>query len=112
MAEQTAGRMAPDMQEWEPQLSPLAGTAFTSSALPLASCGGDETTPQPAPIQLPPSAVPLPEVLPPLDGFLPISQKAGVGVTGDEGAVRDARRHRGRWRNPVWRQRNGNFAEW
>jgi len=53
-----------------------------------------------------------PDVLSPVDGYLPIPQKAGLGVTVDEVSVRDAHQHRHRWRNPVWRQRDGSFAEW
>jgi galactonate dehydratase len=53
-----------------------------------------------------------PEVLTPTEGYLAIPQKPGLGVTIDEAAVRDAAREGHRWRNPVWRQRDGSFAEW
>ncbi len=53
-----------------------------------------------------------PEVLSPVDGFLPIPQKPGLGVTINEEAVREAHRERHRWRNPVWRNKDGSFAEW
>jgi len=53
-----------------------------------------------------------PEVLTPVDGFLPIPDQAGLGVTIDEPAVREAHRQRHRWRNPVWRHADGSFAEW
>jgi galactonate dehydratase len=53
-----------------------------------------------------------PEVLTPVDGHLPIPQKPGLGVTIDEAAVREAHKDRHRWRNPVWRQKDGSFAEW
>ena len=53
-----------------------------------------------------------PDVLTPVKGYLPIPQKPGLGVTVDEAAVRDVQQHRHRWRNPVWRQTDGNFAEW
>ncbi|HET7709359.1 MAG TPA: galactonate dehydratase [Sphingomicrobium sp.] len=53
-----------------------------------------------------------PEVLTPVDGHLPIPQKPGLGVTIDEDAVRAAHSDRHRWRNPVWRQKDGSFAEW
>jgi galactonate dehydratase len=52
------------------------------------------------------------EVLTPVDGFLPIPQKPGLGVTIDEAAVREAHKERHRWRNPVWRYGDGSFAEW
>ena len=53
-----------------------------------------------------------PEVLTPVDGYLPIPQKPGLGVTINEEAVREAHKDRHRWRNPVWRTSDGNFAEW
>ncbi len=53
-----------------------------------------------------------PEVLTPVDGFLPIPEKAGLGITIDEAGVREAHKDRHRWRNPVWRQADGSFAEW
>ena len=53
-----------------------------------------------------------PETLTPVDGFLPIPQQPGLGVTIDEAAVHEAHRDRHRWRNPVWRTNDGNFAEW
>ena len=53
-----------------------------------------------------------PEVLSPVDGYLPIPQKPGLGVTVNEAAVREADQDRHRWRNPIWRQSDGNFAEW
>jgi galactonate dehydratase len=53
-----------------------------------------------------------PEVLTPVDGYLPIPQKPGLGVTINEEAVREAHRERHRWRNPVWRNQDGSFAEW
>ena len=53
-----------------------------------------------------------PEVLTPEDGFLPIPQKPGLGVTIDEAAVREAAKDGHRWRNPIWRQHDGSFAEW
>jgi len=53
-----------------------------------------------------------PEVLSPVDGFLPIPQAPGLGVTIDEAAVREAHLNRHRWRNPIWRQKDGSFAEW
>jgi galactonate dehydratase len=51
-------------------------------------------------------------VLSPVDGFLPIPSKPGLGVTIDEAAVREADKDRHRWRNPVWRHQDGSFAEW
>ena len=53
-----------------------------------------------------------PEVLSPVDGYLPVPQKPGLGVTINEDAVREAHRDRHRWRNPVWRLQDGSFAEW
>ncbi len=53
-----------------------------------------------------------PETLSPIDGHLPIPTKPGLGVTINEAAVREAHKDRHRWRNPVWRVRDGSFAEW
>lgn len=53
-----------------------------------------------------------PEVLTPVDGFLPIPTGPGLGVEIDEGAVREADKDRHRWRNPIWRLKDGSFAEW
>ncbi|HYE28012.1 MAG TPA: galactonate dehydratase [Allosphingosinicella sp.] len=47
-----------------------------------------------------------------VDGFLPIPAGPGLGVDIDEAAVREADKDRHRWRNPVWRQPDGSFAEW
>ena len=53
-----------------------------------------------------------PEVLTPVDGFLPIHGKPGLGVTIDEQAVREAHKQPHRWRNPLWRHQDGSLAEW
>ena len=53
-----------------------------------------------------------PDVLSPVDGFLPIPEAPGLGVTIDEEAVREADKDRHRWRNPIWRLKDGSFAEW
>jgi galactonate dehydratase len=47
-----------------------------------------------------------------VDGWLPIPQGPGLGVPIDEAAVREAHKDRHRWRNPVWRHKDGTFAEW
>jgi galactonate dehydratase len=52
------------------------------------------------------------EVLSAVDGYLPIPEKPGLGVTIDEQAVREADKDRHRWRNPVFRLKDGSFAEW
>jgi len=52
------------------------------------------------------------EELTPQDGFLPIPAGPGLGVEIDEDVVRDAHRDPHRWRNPIWRQADGSFAEW
>jgi galactonate dehydratase len=53
-----------------------------------------------------------PEVLSPVDGYLPIPEKPGLGVTIDEAGVREAHKDRHRWRNPIFRLPDGSFAEW
>jgi galactonate dehydratase len=52
------------------------------------------------------------EELTPQDGFLAIPTGPGLGVDIDEDVVRDAHRDPHRWRNPIWRQADGSFAEW
>jgi galactonate dehydratase len=52
------------------------------------------------------------EQLTPKDGFLPIPEGPGLGVDIDEDVVRDLHKDRHRWRNPVWRNHDGSFAEW
>ena len=47
-----------------------------------------------------------------MDGYLPIPTGPGLGVEIDEAAVREAARNPHRWRNPIWRTRDGSFAEW
>ena len=51
-------------------------------------------------------------VLTPVDGYLPIPPGPGLGISIDEAAVREADKDRHRWRNPVWRHKDGSFAEW
>ncbi len=53
-----------------------------------------------------------PEALSPVEGFLAIPEMPGLGVAIDEEAVREADKERHRWRNPIWRQKDGSFAEW
>jgi len=52
------------------------------------------------------------EALTPVGGYLPVPEGPGLGVEIDEAAVREADKNRHRWRNPVWRTSDGNFAEW
>ena len=52
------------------------------------------------------------EALTAVDGYLPIPEGPGLGVDVDEAAVREAHKDRHRWRNPIWRLRDGSFAEW
>src|SRR3954464_15278490 len=47
-----------------------------------------------------------------VDGYLPIPTGPGLGVEIDEDAVRESAKEAHRWRNPVWRQHDGSFAEW
>ncbi|HEX8442693.1 MAG TPA: galactonate dehydratase [Allosphingosinicella sp.] len=52
------------------------------------------------------------DALSPVDGYLPIPEGPGLGIDIDEAAVREAHKERHRWRNPIWRQADGSFAEW
>ncbi|MEA3001062.1 MAG: galactonate dehydratase [Sphingomonadales bacterium] len=47
-----------------------------------------------------------------VDGYLPIPTGPGLGVDIDEDKVRESAKEAHRWRNPVWRQHDGSFAEW
>ncbi|MDB5669948.1 MAG: dgoD [Alphaproteobacteria bacterium] len=51
-------------------------------------------------------------VLTAVDGYLPIPEGPGLGVTIDEAAVREADKDRHHWRNPIFRLKDGSFAEW
>lgn len=53
-----------------------------------------------------------PQVLATADGYLAIPQGPGLGIDIDEAAVRTADRDRHRWRNPIWHNADGSFAEW
>jgi galactonate dehydratase len=53
-----------------------------------------------------------PEPLRILDGHIRRPEGAGLGISVDEAAVRAADRAGHAWRNPVWRQDDGSFAEW
>lgn len=53
-----------------------------------------------------------PQALTPVNGHLLIPEGPGLGVEIDEAAVRLADQQRHRWRNPVWRNSDGSFAEW
>jgi galactonate dehydratase len=53
-----------------------------------------------------------PEALTPSDGNLPIPTGPGLGIVIDEDRVREADKDRHRWRNPIFRTADGNFAEW
>jgi galactonate dehydratase len=53
-----------------------------------------------------------PAVLTPVDGNLPIPTGPGLGIVIDEDRVREADKERHRWRNPIFRTPDGNFAEW
>lgn len=53
-----------------------------------------------------------PAPLTPVDGALPIPTGPGLGIEIDEAAVREAARTPHRWRNPIWRNADGSFAEW
>jgi galactonate dehydratase len=50
--------------------------------------------------------------LSPVEGYIPVPQGAGLGVEIDEAAVREASKEPHRWRNPIFRNEDGSFAEW
>ncbi|MCY7326252.1 MAG: galactonate dehydratase [Microbacteriaceae bacterium] len=47
-----------------------------------------------------------------VDGNFELLTGPGLGITVDEGAVREADRLGNSWRTPVWRHPDGSFAEW
>ena len=53
-----------------------------------------------------------PEVLTVTAGSVAVLERPGLGVTVDEARVREAARVPHRWRNPVWRGRDGSLREW
>ena len=53
-----------------------------------------------------------PEVLTVTAGSVAVLEGPGLGVTIDEARVREAARVPHRWRNPVWRGRDGSLREW
>lgn len=53
-----------------------------------------------------------PDVLTPVGGYLSIPSGPGLGVDIDEDRVRQANERPHRWRNPIWRNADGSFAEW
>ena len=52
------------------------------------------------------------KALSPVEGYLPVPEGPGLGVEIDEAAVREADKDRHRWRNPIFRTKDGSFAEW
>ncbi|HEX8216152.1 MAG TPA: galactonate dehydratase [Allosphingosinicella sp.] len=52
------------------------------------------------------------DALAPVEGSLAIPTGPGLGIEIDEAAVRESHKDRHRWRNPIFRTSDGNFAEW
>ncbi|MER9302716.1 galactonate dehydratase [Mesorhizobium sp. M0293] len=46
------------------------------------------------------------------DGYVAIPDGPGLGVEIDEDYVRERAKEGHRWRNPIWRHKDGSFAEW
>ncbi|MFT2621712.1 D-galactonate dehydratase, partial [Escherichia coli] len=46
------------------------------------------------------------------DGYVKIPQGPGLGVEINEEYVRQRAEVGHRWRNPIWRHKDGSFAEW
>ena len=47
-----------------------------------------------------------------VDGYVERPTGAGLGISVDEAAVREAAKRGHRWRSPVWRDGAGAFTEW
>ncbi|UCI26293.1 galactonate dehydratase [Mesorhizobium sp. B2-8-5] len=46
------------------------------------------------------------------DGYVAIPEGPGLGVEIDEDYVKERAKEGHRWRNPIWRHKDGSFAEW
>jgi len=46
------------------------------------------------------------------DGYVAIPDGPGLGVEIDEDYVKERAKEGHRWRNPIWRHKDGSFAEW
>ena len=55
---------------------------------------------------------PTPGVFAYQDGMVTIPTGPGLGIEVNEDYVRELAQEGHRWRNPVWRHRDGSFAEW
>ena len=55
---------------------------------------------------------PTPGVFAYQDGMVAIPTGPGLGIEVNEDYVRERTQEGHRWRNPVWRHRDGSFAEW
>jgi galactonate dehydratase len=53
-----------------------------------------------------------PEVFAYEDGMVKIPTGPGLGIEVNEAYVRERAAEGHRWRNPVWRHKDGSFAEW
>jgi len=53
-----------------------------------------------------------PEVFAYQDGMVAIPNGPGLGIEVNEDYVRERAAEGHRWRNPVWRHKDGSFAEW
>lgn len=53
-----------------------------------------------------------PEVFQIEDGYIPVNDLPGLGIRIDEAKVREMSEVAHDWKNPVWRNRDGSFAEW
>ncbi|AWW29040.1 galactonate dehydratase [Echinicola strongylocentroti] len=53
-----------------------------------------------------------PEVFELKDGFIALFDRPGLGVEMDEDKLREGQKIGHSWANPIWRNTDGNFAEW
>ncbi len=53
-----------------------------------------------------------PQVFAYQDGMVAIPRGPGLGIEVNEDYVRERAAQGHRWRNPVWRHRDGSLAEW
>ncbi|MGB6153245.1 MAG: galactonate dehydratase [Pricia sp.] len=53
-----------------------------------------------------------PEVFEVRDGYIDLLKKPGLGVSIDEGKLKEGQKIGHNWANPIWRNEDGGFTEW
>ena len=53
-----------------------------------------------------------PEVLEVKEGYIELLTKPGLGIEINEDILKEGQKIGHNWANPIWRNTDGNFAEW